>query len=83
VAEGVAGCDVIHSDIWVSMGKTVDFAERARPLSPYRITADVMTATGNERAIFRHCLPALYDDQTEAGRIPTSRKWMTWSLRGQ
>jgi ornithine carbamoyltransferase len=68
IAAGVRGADVVYGDIWVSMGQEQNTAELVRALGPYRITRDVMNATGNPRAIFMHCLPALHDDATEFAR---------------
>ena len=68
VALAVNGCDFIYTDVWVSMGEpdTV-WAERIKLLTPYRVTAAVMTATGNPHAKFLHCLPAFHNRDTEVG----------------
>ncbi|HEX7640561.1 MAG TPA: ornithine carbamoyltransferase [Burkholderiaceae bacterium] len=68
IAAGVDGADVVYGDIWVSMGHEQHTARLIAELAPYRITADVLRATGNPRAIFLHCLPALHDDQTQFAR---------------
>jgi ornithine carbamoyltransferase len=68
VAGGVAGCDFLYTDVWVSMGEpdTV-WAERIRLLTPYQVNPDVMRKTGNPAVKFLHCLPAFHDRQTEIG----------------
>jgi len=40
---------------------------RSRTL-PYQVNAEVMAATGNPDVKFMHCLPALHNHETEAGR---------------
>ena len=67
VAEGVAGSDVVYTDIWVSMGEPAElWAERIRLLEPYRVTSEVM-ALAKEDAIFMHCLPSYHDTKTTIG----------------
>ncbi|MGA4506864.1 ornithine carbamoyltransferase [Propionibacteriaceae bacterium G1746] len=68
VAEGVAGADVIYTDVWVSMGEPEEvWAERIALLRPYQVNAALMTATGNPDAIALHCLPAYHDRNTTVG----------------
>jgi ornithine carbamoyltransferase len=59
VAEGVKGADAVYTDVWVSMGEEEKSAERIALLSPYQVNAALMEKTGNPRAIFLHCLPAV------------------------
>src|SRR3954463_10499586 len=48
VAEAVAGCDFLLTDVWVSMGESDDvWAERIELLMPYQVNAQTMAATGN------------------------------------
>lgn len=56
-AKAVAGCDVVYTDVWVSMGKEAESAERIEILRPYQINHELMAkaATG---ALVMHCLPA-------------------------
>lgn len=64
----MAGCDYVYTDVWVSMGESDDvWEERIRLLQPYRVTQEVMTATGNPHAKFMHCLPAFHDRNTDVG----------------
>lgn len=68
VEEGIAGADVVCTDVWVSMGEPDEvWEERIRELSPYKVTADVMEKAG-EKAIFLHCLPAFHDLKTKIGK---------------
>ncbi|WP_251548961.1 ornithine carbamoyltransferase [Neobacillus muris] len=68
VDEGVAGADVIYTDVWVSMGEEDQFAERIALLSPYQVNMDMIRKTGNEQVIFLHCLPAFHDLETSYGK---------------
>lgn len=69
VGAAVAGCDYLYTDVWVSMGEPDSvWAERIRLLEPYRVTGDVMAATGNPHAKFMHCLPAFHNAETRIGR---------------
>ncbi|MCD8326865.1 MAG: ornithine carbamoyltransferase [Lachnospiraceae bacterium] len=67
VAEGVAGADVIYTDVWVSMGEPDEvWAERIAVLSPYQVNRRAMELAGKQ-AIFMHCLPAFHDLKTTIG----------------
>jgi ornithine carbamoyltransferase len=68
VDEGVAGADVIYTDVWVSMGEEDKFAERISLLSPYQVNMELVTKTGKANTIFLHCLPAFHDLETKYGR---------------
>ncbi|HXR45528.1 MAG TPA: ornithine carbamoyltransferase, partial [Pseudolysinimonas sp.] len=64
----VDGADAVYTDVWVSMGESDElWAQRARALTPYRVTPELMAATGNPRARFMHCLPAVHDATTRIG----------------
>lgn len=68
VAEGTTGADVVCTDVWVSMGEPDEvWEERIRELSPYKVTANVMSRAGGQ-AIFLHCLPAFHDLKTKIGK---------------
>jgi len=59
VKEAVKGADVLYTDVWVSMGEEEKTKERVELLQPYQINEELMAATGNEKTIFMHCLPAV------------------------
>jgi len=64
----VEGADFIYTDVWLSMGEEESsWAERIRLLSPYRVTRELMAATGNPYTKFMHCLPAFHDTETDVG----------------
>ena len=60
----LAGADAIYTDIWASMGEEDKIPERVQLLTPYRVTAELMEATGNPECIFLHCLPSFHDFET-------------------
>ena len=63
---GVAGANVLYTDVWVSMGEEAQKETRMRLLRPYQINMDLVKATGNAggELIFLHCLPAFHDYET-------------------
>ncbi len=64
----VKGAHVIYTDVWVSMGEPAEvWEERINELSPYRVTAKLMDAAG-EQCRFMHCLPAFHDLKTTTGQ---------------
>jgi len=69
VEEAVRGCDVLATDVWVSMGEADDvWAERIELLRPYQVNADTMALTGNPDVKFMHCLPAFHNTDTQVGK---------------
>jgi ornithine carbamoyltransferase len=68
VAEAVAGCDVLLTDVWVSMGEPAEaWGERIELLRPYRVDAETMALSGNPDVKFMHCLPAFHNRETRVG----------------
>jgi ornithine carbamoyltransferase len=65
VDEGVAGAHAIYTDVWASMGEEGKIQERIGLLKPYKVTEQVMAATGLRETIFLHCLPAFHNLETE------------------
>ncbi len=67
----VKDADVIYSDIWASMGEEDKIPERVELLTPYRVTMDLLKATGNPDVLFLHCLPSFHDFETVM-----AKEWM-------
>ena len=64
----VAGVDFIHTDVWVSMGEPeAAWQERIDLLKPYRVTTELMAASGKPQVKFMHCLPAFHNRETKVG----------------
>jgi ornithine carbamoyltransferase len=55
--EGVAGADVIYTDVWTSMGQEAEGEERARAFTPYQVN-EALVAEAKPDVIVMHCLPA-------------------------
>jgi ornithine carbamoyltransferase len=69
VADAVKGCDVLLTDVWVSMGEPDEvWAERIKLLLPYQVNAEAMRLTGNPDVKFMHCLPAFHNADTQVGK---------------
>jgi len=80
-ARAVAGADFIHTDVWVSMGEPKDvWTERVALLKPYQVNTDLMTAAGNPKVKFMHCLPAFHDPNTTVGKDMMEHTGMTTGL---
>jgi ornithine carbamoyltransferase len=60
--------DVIYGDIWASMGEEDLIPERAKLLTPYRVTEETLKATGNPDVLYMHCLPSFHDFETGMAR---------------
>ena len=58
------GADVIYTDVWASMGEEDKIPERASLLAPFKVTMDILEATGNPDIVFMHCLPSFHDFET-------------------
>lgn len=68
VDDAVKGADYLYTDVWLSMGENEsEWKHRIDLLTPYRVTADVMRATGNPFVKFMHCLPAFHNAETTVG----------------
>ncbi len=64
----VQGADFIHTDVWVSMGEPeAVWQERIDLLKPFRVTPELMAASGNPQVKFMHCLPAFHNRETKVG----------------
>ena len=55
--EAVKGADAVYTDVWTSMGREVEAAERTKLFSRYQVNETLM-ARAKPGALFMHCLPA-------------------------
>jgi ornithine carbamoyltransferase len=55
--EAAAGADLLYTDVWVSMGKEAESAERLAELKGYQIDDSIVRAA-KPGALVMHCLPA-------------------------
>lgn len=69
VEVAVKGCDFLYTDVWVSMGESVELWEkRIEQMLPYQVNSKLMTLTENPNVKFMHCLPALHNTETKLGK---------------
>jgi ornithine carbamoyltransferase len=54
---GVAGADVVYTDVWASMGQEGEAEERRRLFAGFQVDAALFAEAAPD-AIFLHCLPA-------------------------
>jgi ornithine carbamoyltransferase len=71
-ASAVAGADVVYTDVWASMGKESEAAERKKTFAAYQVNDELM-AHASEHALFMHCLPAHRGDEVAASVIDSGR----------
>ncbi len=55
--EAVTGCDVIYTDVWVSMGQEEKRAQRLKDFEGFQVNQTLLRISGKE-ALIMHCLPA-------------------------
>ena len=51
------GADLLYTDVWISMGKEAESAQRLQELAGYQINADLVKLAAPD-ALVMHCLPA-------------------------
>src|SRR5436305_1601077 len=65
IEEAVTGCDVLLTDVWVTMGQPSEvWKERIELLLPYQVNARTMELTRNPDVKFMHRLPAFHNTDT-------------------
>ncbi len=77
IDEGVAGADVLYTDVWVSMGEESQFERRIELLKPYQVNMEMIRRTGNDQVKFMHCLPAFHDLETDIAKEVHQRFGLT------
>ncbi|MDR3456025.1 MAG: ornithine carbamoyltransferase [Verrucomicrobiae bacterium] len=60
-----AGADLLYTDVWVSMGKEAEAAERIKVLGGYQINAKLVKLA-KPGALVMHCLPAYRGKEIDA-----------------
>jgi len=56
-AKGVAGADVVYTDVWVSAGMEAENEARMKAFKPFQVDAELVKKA-KEDCIVMHCLPA-------------------------
>jgi len=62
---GARGADLLYTDVWVSMGKESEAAERIKVLGGYQINA-ALVKLAKPGALVMHCLPAYRGKEIDA-----------------
>lgn len=62
------GADVIYTDVWASMGEEDQIPDKVKMLTPFKVTMEMLEATGNPDVLFLHCLPAFHDFETKMAK---------------
>ena len=75
-AAALAGCDVVNTDVWASMGQEAEAAARVRDFAGWTVDASMLRGARSE-AIVLHCLPAHRGEEIDEATIegPRSRVW--------
>ncbi|MGV3771338.1 MAG: ornithine carbamoyltransferase [Verrucomicrobiales bacterium] len=68
--KAATGADLLYTDVWVSMGKEAESAERIKDLAGYQINQKVVTAA-NKGALVMHCLPAYRGKEIDEATFET------------
>jgi len=68
----VEGADAVYTDVWASMGRESEAAERDAIFRPYQVNEALMAAAGPQ-AFFMHCLPAHRGDEVTDAVIDGAR----------
>ncbi|MGZ8437994.1 MAG: ornithine carbamoyltransferase [Candidatus Limnocylindrales bacterium] len=75
-AEAVFGAEAVYADVWTSMGREAEQADRRLAFAGFTVDARLMKRA-SATAIFLHCLPAHRGEEVTDDVIdgPTSRVW--------
>jgi ornithine carbamoyltransferase len=69
----VAGCDVVYTDVWASMGQEAEAEKRRKAFQGFQVDAALMRLAEKD-AVILHCLPAHYGEELDyrTSRTPNS-----------
>lgn len=70
--EAVTGAQAVYTDVWVSMGQESEALKRRQDFAGFEVTPELLAQAGPE-AIFMHCLPAHYGEETSPEVVHGSR----------
>ena len=66
--QGVAGADVVYTDMWTSMGQEGESQARRRDFSGYAVDQELLSRAA-DGAIFMHPMPAHYGEEVPEGML--------------
>ena len=70
--DAARGADAVYTDVWVSMGKEEEKAERLKIMAPYQVNEKLFGLSG-KNSIFMHCLPAHSGEEVSEGVLRSKR----------
>jgi len=73
VGAAAKNADVLYTDVWVSMGKEAEAADRLKILAPYQVNAAVLKRAKAD-ALVMHCLPAYVGKEITADVFQAHQK---------
>jgi ornithine carbamoyltransferase len=73
IREAAKDADVLYTDVWVSMGKEAEAADRLKILAPYQLNAGVLKLA-KPGALVMHCLPAYIGKEITADVFEAHQK---------
>ena len=76
----VTGADLVVTDVWASMGRENESADRRHVFAPYQVNESLMAHAAAD-ALFMHCLPAHRDEEVTAGVIDGAQS-VVWTQAG-
>jgi ornithine carbamoyltransferase len=62
-SSAVRDAHAVYTDVWFSMGEEINYEQRLRDFTPYRVTEELFSQARPD-AIFLHCLPAKRNEET-------------------
>jgi ornithine carbamoyltransferase len=65
VRAAARGADLLYTDVWVSMGKEAESAQRLRALADYQLN-ETLVKLAKPNALVMHCLPAYRGKEIDA-----------------
>ena len=66
------GANILYTDVWVSMGKEDEKAERIKIMSPYQVNEKLFKVAAKD-SYFMHCLPAHSGEEVSEGILRGSK----------
>jgi len=90
------GADLLYTDVWVSMGKEAEGAQRLQLLAPYQLN-QALVESARPDALVMHCLPAYRGKEIDAAtfdnhagtifdqaenRLHTQKAILEWLVQG-
>ena len=73
VSAAAKNADVLYTDVWVSMGKEAEAADRLKILAPYQVNAALLKQ-GKPGVLVMHCLPAYIGKEITADVFQAHQK---------